>query len=477
MAAKRIVIISDLHISAGALDDCDGDIESKFTAFCSELSSAKQAVELVINGDFLDFVQAPPWRDADLLHTQLVDSTSLEGAKDGIPLCFTEGQSIRKLKSMEIAHQPVFRALEKLLLSHPDSRITILPGNHDADFFWPHVRSLFQQFVCPQDVGLREHIVFHLDQVYRPSAYPGIWIEHGHQYDPCNSFMGADGKPRWASDAHPVLLDKDCRERLYECLGTRFLIKYLNEIDEAFPFVDNVKPFSRFVELFAATALQGSGSFKVAVAMWRLLGFLAGRMVDRPTDLLSVPKGEDFGVRDRLANAVEQWPPATRDQLVVRIVEAGYKMSQPVANTLRNPQAGAALLVFLSDHLELLNGLDKNEEGLLGLSGEDGTLSLLGGFIANETKALKKAAVGILKQGGVDMVIMGHTHERVEPTAEFAYINTGCWTRYLKFGPLDFAISWKMLKPQAADHFPYRLDYVDISGPGKEGVQLLTFTS
>ena len=476
MAAKHVVVVSDLHISAGALDDCDGELETAFCAFCSELAAEDQPIDLVVNGDFLDFVQAPPWRNSDLLHSGLFDSVSLEAKGDGVPLCFTQSQSVRKLQAIGIAHKPVFRALEKVLISHSGSQITILPGNHDADFFWTDVQASFRGLVCPKDPASRDRIVFHLDQVYRPAAFPGIWIEHGHQYDACNMFKGEDGKPRWAKDAPPIFPDSDGLDRLYECVGTRFLIKYLNEIDEAYPFVDNVKPFSRFVELFAASALSG-GRFKIAVAMWRMMGFLAETLVGHPTDLLSVPEGEEFGLREHLADCVAAWPSSQQDELAVRIRAAGFIMGMPVEDTLRDAATGTKLLLFLSDHLELLDGFSGNGDSLLSADGEDGTLSLMGGFVVNETKTLKRAAAAILAQGGVDMVLMGHTHERVEPSPALAYINSGCWTRCLTFGTLDFAISWNMLKAEAADHFPYKLDYVDITGPGTKGARLRTYSA
>ena len=71
------VVISDLHISAGPLDDCDAELERGLVCFISELSSRGEPVELVINGDFIDFAQAPPY-----------EGIELESETDtGVPLC------------------------------------------------------------------------------------------------------------------------------------------------------------------------------------------------------------------------------------------------------------------------------------------------------------------------------------------------------------------------------------------------------
>jgi hypothetical protein len=70
-------------------------------------------VELVINGDFLDFAQAPPWQGSDL------ESFSA----DGIPLCFTEDQSLLKLTAICQAHQPIFKSLGDFLASKVENAL------------------------------------------------------------------------------------------------------------------------------------------------------------------------------------------------------------------------------------------------------------------------------------------------------------------------------------------------------------------
>lgn len=126
----RIFVISDVHIGAGELDDFVPRLQDILLAFLGVLARLPQAVELVINGDFFDFATAAPWGDPQL------ESRSAHGLR----LCFTEAQSCRKLENIIKSHGPVFDALARLLLASPRHRITMLPGNHDADLFWPKVR-------------------------------------------------------------------------------------------------------------------------------------------------------------------------------------------------------------------------------------------------------------------------------------------------------------------------------------------------
>jgi metallophosphoesterase superfamily enzyme len=122
----RVIVISDLHIGAGSLEDFDPEVEQAFGEFCDQIIAENQPTEVVINGDFLDFVQAEPWQSGEF------ESVT----KTGVPLCFTEDQSIEKLESILRAHTATFDALAGLLKSKDVRRLTILPGNHDADLFW-----------------------------------------------------------------------------------------------------------------------------------------------------------------------------------------------------------------------------------------------------------------------------------------------------------------------------------------------------
>ena len=167
---SRTIVISDLHVSSGPLDDFDSELESNFISFLKQLVNGG-AVDLVINGDFLDFVQAPPWKGRELES----NSTS------GIPLCFTEDQSKRKLQAIYSAHGAIFNAIGELLASDSRNRLVILPGNHDADFFWSSIRADCSEMIKAGAKCSEEQIQFHLESSFRPENNSGIWIEHGHQ--------------------------------------------------------------------------------------------------------------------------------------------------------------------------------------------------------------------------------------------------------------------------------------------------------
>jgi len=455
---NKLVAISDLHMSAQALDDFDPEIEQKFVAFLSWLASGHESVELVINGDFLDFVQAPP-----------VEGVGLSGtiSSEGQALSYTEAQSVQKLNAIYAAHPQVFEALRKFLDAKPGHQLTILPGNHDVDLFWPAVRATLKGFVAPT-VGERFRV--HLERAYRPPAFPGVWIEHGHQFDKINSFF-IGVTERWSAATPPILRDSTGTQRLVECLGTRFLIRFLNRLDRDYPYVDNVKPFSVFIRLFAASALvSGYAPLRVAITMWRLLYFLSRTGFTRPTDLLSADDGPidtTMAMCERLRTANEQ-----SKILQARVHGAGFKVSLPLSLVLDDPSQSEDLMIFLSEHPELLDGLEPDDSGYLGLEGEEGSLTLARGFHVNESKELLVGAGSILASTDVKLVVMGHTHEPLNRPAGLAYVNTGSWTRYYQRSGSERLRPWSVLKQASRNEFPYALKYLEIEPGNVENARL-----
>jgi len=450
-----VVVISDLHIASGPLDDCDAELQSHFESFVDSLSRRDVPIELVVNGDFFDFVQAEPWSGSDL------ESWS----DDDIPLCFTEAQSVAKLESIHASHPGIFDALKQFLHACPDNRITVLPGNHDVDFYWDRVRKRVCDYVGP--------VNFFLEQVYRPTPCSSVWIEHGHQSDPVNCFVSGK-KPYWSRTSPPIFKDHGGTPRLYECTGTRFMIKFLNRLDQDYPFVDNVKPFSRFVKIFGASAfVRNYGTMKVAVAVGRMLAYLYATAVEHEADVLSVKKEAHNMVYEYLSRQFKMMPKARVDALVARMAEGGFIVEKPLTMYLKTYISAEPLLVFLCDHPELLDEIEVPDASFLGTS-LPGTLTLATGFTVDETKELTETAGRALAAKDIDLVVMGHTHEVIQRSSR-AYINTGCWIRYYRFDPNEKTVAWEVLKSDSYQRFPYELNYVEIT-PGKSATaQLSTF--
>jgi UDP-2,3-diacylglucosamine pyrophosphatase LpxH len=446
----RLVVISDIHVGSGPLDDCDAELEGGLASFLRDIAASSEPTTLVINGDFLDFAQAEPWQ-----------SKELESATaDGVPLCFTEEQSVEKLKGIVRAHRPIFEAAGEICRPGSSHRLVILPGNHDVDFFWDKVRA---EFVAALG-GSRDRLRFHLEQSYRPEQFPGVWIEHGHHYDECNNFRARD-QDYWSEARPPIFPDVDGTPRLLECVGTRFLIRFLNRLDRDYPFVDNVKPFSKFVRMFlASTVHRGFGPLPAMAAYWGFLKFIGKTAIGARGDFLTTGDSSApmiDAIRSRLAGLGR----GDAERLVSRLREAGFDFQgMPYDFFLMDQARSASLLDFLSLDPDLLSGLDDADRGLMSLAGDDGYLSLRDGYRADETAALKRAAREIIGKGLASAVVMGHTHEPVTPEADLNYVNIGSWTRYLdetRGGTQQR--TWDLLQKSSYAHFPYELAYAEVT--------------
>jgi UDP-2,3-diacylglucosamine pyrophosphatase LpxH len=442
---RSLVIISDLHMSNGPLEDFDEDLEGHLVSFLKWLTEHEDPFELVVNGDFLDFVQAVPY-----------SGRNLESATDvGIPLCFSEEQSLEKFDAIRRAHPMVFSALRAFLSARDENRLVILPGNHDPDFFWQRVRDEFAAAVCP--VHRPRQVSFCLSRGYRPPQYPWLWIEHGHQYDPVNSFFVA-GEERWGERNPPIFIATDGIFRLYECTGTRFMIRYLNALDAKYPYVDNVKPFSRFIRIFGASALiPGWGPLNAAIAVSQMISYLARTAAGRPQDLLNVEAPDGATLPHPILVWARQAPEAQLNRILDGLQARGFPLLLPLAMALERQDQSPDLLHFFADNPDLLDGLGEKDPALLGRTG--GTLTLRQGFAANETEALYAGAEEIVRREGVNTVIMGHTHEAVTRTEQFSYFNTGSWTRYYRFENDEPTAPWRVLREQSYERFPYSLRY------------------
>jgi UDP-2,3-diacylglucosamine pyrophosphatase LpxH len=445
---RWLAVISDLHISEGALDDFDAELESHLISFLEWLGARPEPAELVVNGDFLDFVQASPWTGDDL-------EASTAG---GVPLCFTQDHSVQKLDAIRKAHPQIFGALKGFLSTNKSNRLVLLPGNHDPDFFWPQVREQFANAVCPASESNQLHVC--LERCYRPRGYPWLWIEHGHQYDPVNAFFVGD-EERWSSNCPPIFAASDGASRLYECTGTRFLIRYLNGLDARYPYVDNVKPFSRFIRIFGASALTpGWGPLDAAIAVSKMLAFLSKTAVSRPHDLLRIETPEGSHLSHPLISWIEQTSDAERVRLAATVRAHGFPLEMPIDVALDRPDEADKLVEFLAAHLDIVKDVGEVDPALLGDSA--GTLTLMAGFNANETEDLYLGAERVVAREGVTTVVMGHTHEPIERMQKFTYYNTGSWTRYYRFDKTEPTAPWRLLREHSYEHFPYSLHYVSV---------------
>jgi UDP-2,3-diacylglucosamine pyrophosphatase LpxH len=215
-APKRIkIVVSDLHLGKGRILPGGGNNSleefyygEKLVEFLHYYSSGAfrdYDVELIINGDFLNFLQ--------------VDY------KGHFLKVLTEGVCLEILKSILEGHKNVFKAMSDFA-SKPGNSITYIVGNHDQPMLWPACREYLNQVV---GTAIRyKNIVYFVD---------GIHIEHGHMHESANRI-----------DPRRFFLKKDLAEPILNLpFGSHFFIDHVMKIKHRYPFIDKIRPFSRMV--------------------------------------------------------------------------------------------------------------------------------------------------------------------------------------------------------------------------------------
>lgn len=210
---KIKLVISDLHLGKGRILP-DGGVNSleefyyseKLCEFFHYYTSAAfddAEIELIINGDFLNFLQ--------------VDY------KGHFLTVLTEGVCLDVLKSIVEGHRQVFQAMGDFARK-PGNGIAYIVGNHDQAMLWPACRDYLNQMV---GVPLKyKNIVYFFD---------GVHIEHGHMHEAANRM-----------DPRRFFLKKDLAEPILNLpFGSHFFVEFVLSIKHRYPFVDKIRPFAR----------------------------------------------------------------------------------------------------------------------------------------------------------------------------------------------------------------------------------------
>lgn len=236
-AKKKVkVVVSDLHLGKGKVLP-DGGLNfleefyfsDKLVEFITYYSSGiynDYEVELIINGDFLNFLQVD-------YHGHFLT-------------VLTEPVCLEILKSIVDGHRHVFAALATFA-GKPGNKITYIIGNHDQPMLWPACREYLNQTI--QSSVHYKNIVYYFD---------GVHIEHGHMHEAANRM-----------DPRRFFLKKDLAEPILNLpFGSHFFVDLVLKVKHRYPFVDKIRPFGRMIRW----ALFNETWMTVKTA-WQLTGY------------------------------------------------------------------------------------------------------------------------------------------------------------------------------------------------------------
>ncbi len=219
---KTIIVISDIHLGAGAivngkrnpLEDFDADQELvEFLNFYSQKDYQNMEVELIINGDFLDLLAVPfvPYFDDEF---------------------WSEKASLEKLEIILNAHPEVIEALKEFVATKNKSLVYII-GNHDAELIFDSLQTKFLEIFEEAD---REKVTLSKDiSTYSPAA--GIFLEHGHEYELAHQF-----------DVNDSVVESSKGERYFvPSWGSYYVTHVINKYKKERDHVNAVRPIRSFI--------------------------------------------------------------------------------------------------------------------------------------------------------------------------------------------------------------------------------------
>jgi UDP-2,3-diacylglucosamine pyrophosphatase LpxH len=263
-ANTEIVVVSDLHMASGTKRD--GNYEGTENFFADEafarfaanirvgMRSRKRRGVLIINGDFVDLlrvVRIPGEREEFDAWKGILDSIGVRNAGTDAPFSTDELErsidpreakfglktndykSVWKLGTVVEGHLPVFQALADWI--NEGHEIIITKGNHDLEWLWQPVRDYARLVIgqlmndgFPDGANLLIGKMRFVDDALLINGH--LYIEHGQRYD------------KWTRVIGPPKLGKLDDMELNIPMGS-FMNRYLvNQIEETYPFFDNVRP-------------------------------------------------------------------------------------------------------------------------------------------------------------------------------------------------------------------------------------------
>ena len=407
----KVIVISDLHLGCG--DDFDifaGPRKAdEFLAFTRSAAKPGEPVELVINGDFVDFLQLRPWNQA-------VD----------------RDEARTKIARIVAAHEDgVFRALGEFLAAS-ENRLTVLLGNHDIELAFPEVWASVRDAILRHagaGAGLRLTFTFdnggRVTYLRRVGGVP-IHIEHGNIGDRYNDM-----------NYNLLLQDSERETRNFSFPpGTRLVYGIMNRHKESYRFVDLLKPEIPAVP-FLLLALNPRAAVDIPGVAGNLLSAVGNGFVGW---LRSKIAGPTFG------------PPAAFDSAAtIEQVADGMQRELAAAYLLENHQAS----VTSADAL-LLNQYFESDGFAPAAAGP-----VMGPNLQKIQERLARAAIAALGRpvdlsdsvyywsdhperedvkcaerrlaGNVKAVVFGHTHRPLKNEFDGGkiYVNSGAWANQI----------------------------------------------
>jgi UDP-2,3-diacylglucosamine pyrophosphatase LpxH len=417
--ARRVYVISDLHIGGAypvpGSGDTRGfrlnthvDVATQFVTRLTASATAGVSLELVINGDLVDFLaerssSGPVW----------------------VPFTPDPDDACQKLEAIVTRDQPFFDALARFLAA--GHRLTLLLGNHDIELDLPPVRAKFASLL-----GIGGHTDYEFianDEAY---VIGGALIEHGNRYDGFN--MVDYDSLRRVSALMSRRQEANNHYTFDAPPGSKMVAWVINPIKEQYRFIDLLMPENGAVVPLLLALEPGARDLLGKVAV---LGLEADRdaktLPPLPSGAAPAPAGGQVLqslVHTSLGARAFGYLRALEHDLAS--IDAKVLTADATARVDFDRDRGLACLLTAHKDGDVQARLPALLEALRALQGD----KTFDRSVETGTEYLNSARA-LARQGGFQIVTYGHTHlaKKVPLDNGAVYFNSGAWVDFMQFPP------------------------------------------
>lgn len=451
---RRIFIISDLHLGGrSASTVTDGPLGTRmcqaygalirFIDWVANQGSADQSVELVINGDIVDFLAEDDYPDG-------LNARVFTPNQKDVLTKLSHIFAATRLRTDAGGELGVLESLAGLLRA--GGSLTLMLGNHDVELALPEVRDWLVDKLGGPSSRLR---FFYDGEAYRIGQ---LLIEHGNRYDRWNQIDHSALRQERSMLSRGLRIDEKHRSRYFFVppAGTHLVIHFMNRIKARYRFVDLLKPETgAVIPLLAAlepdylpTLNQVLQAVPIGLS-WMMHGLVDDVMPRRPGDLAG-GTGQDLAgvLLDELGPSAALFP--------LPLIPMDGNMAGGVDGLLYRAQrwletAASQLVAQPSSLLTWL--MNKSDEqrlrqlhaALWRVSRKDQAFDP-----TKEDDEYLNAARKLRSEGPARCVVFGHTHlPKQIREGELTYLNTGTWADVIRLPKLtgNFAADLVGLTP------------------------------
>jgi len=415
----------------------------RFIDWVADQGSASQAVELVINGDIVDFLAEDDYPGG-------LNARVFTPNPNDVLVKLSHIFATTRLRTESEGERGVLEALAGLL--HAGGSLTLMLGNHDVELALPKVRDWLVEKLGGPSPRLR---FFYDGEAYRIGQ---LLIEHGNRYDRWNQIDHSALRQERSMLSRGLRIDEKHRSRYFFVppAGTHLVIHFMNRIKARYRFVDLLKPETgAVIPLLAALEpdyLPMLNQVLQAVPIglsWLLHGVVDDVMPRRPGDLAGgTSQGLASVLLEELGPSATLFPlpPMAMDGNMAGGVDGLLYRAQlwlegAASQLVAQPRSLLALLTNKPDEQRLR----QLHAALWRVSRKDKAFDP-----TKEDDEYLNAARKLGSEGPARCVVFGHTHlPKKIREAELTYLNTGTWADVIRLPELtgNFAADLVGLTP------------------------------